>query len=467
MNTLIMKNIKIKTGFLLLLLVFSVLSACKKDVVKWDTIYPSDKETVPQYGVPFDSVPETSDIIMYEVNNGAFSANGNLEGVRSKLDEIKELGINVIWLMPTYPIGELNGIGSPYAVRDYLDVNPAFGDLDDLRLLVKEAHARNMAVILDWVANHTSWDNAWIQDKSWYMQDESGNIISPNGWNDVAELNYSNQDMRTEMIKAMKYWVLAANVDGYRCDYAEGVPDDFWDEAIDTIRNIPNRKLIMFAEAGDKDLLNHGFDLTFGWDFYNKLIGVVNNNQPTSGLVAVNNEDYNNIPEGKHILRWISNHDNDFVDGAPIDIFNGKEGSLAAYVVSAYMGGVPLVYSGQEVGCPQKLSFFADSYTKIDWSINPEMLLTYQNLNNFRKSSTAIRTGSIETYTANSDVIAFKRTSGSEEVLVIVNLNNSQLNFQIPGDLQNTSWFDAFDNSQVTLENTISLQPYEYLVLKN
>jgi len=457
---------KIKTGFLLLILAFAMMSGCKKDIGKWDTIYPSQKENTNQYDVPFANVPEISDIIMYEVNIGAYSVHGNLEGVRNRLGEIKDLGINVIWLMPTYPIGQLNGIGSPYAVKDYMEVNSAYGDLEDLRALVKEAHAKDMAVILDWVANHTAWDNAWIADKSWYVQDASGNIVSPNGWNDVAELDFDNQDMRKAMIKAMKYWVLSANVDGYRCDYAEGVPDDFWEAAIDTLRSIPNRELIMFAEAADKDLLNHGFDLTFGWDFYNKLKGVVNNNQTTSGLVTVNNEDYSNVPEGKHILRFTSNHDDNYADDTPLAIFNGKQGSLAAYVVNAYMGGVPLVYSGQEVGCPQKLSFFSPVNTKIDWSINADMLETYKNLNNFRLSSEALLSGSLESYTANSDVMAFKRTAGSEQVLVIVNLNNSQVSYQIPGNIQG-SWFDAFDGSQTTLGNALALQPYEFLVLKN
>ncbi len=458
-------NIKIKISIIALMLAFAMMGGCKKDIEKWDTIYPSQKENVNQYDVPFENVPEISDIIMYEVNIGAYSVHGNLEGLRNRLEEIKDLGINVIWLMPTYPIGQLNGIGSPYAVKDYMEVNSAYGDLEDLRALVKEAHAKDMAVILDWVANHTAWDNAWIADKSWYVQDASGNIVSPNGWNDVAELDYENQDMRKAMIKAMKYWVLTANVDGYRCDYAEGVPDDFWEAAIDTLRSIPNRELIMFAEAADKDLLNHGFDLTFGWDFYNKLKGVVNNNQATSGLVTVNNEDYSNVPEGKHILRFTSNHDDNYADDTPLAIFNGKQGSLAAYVVNAYMGGVPLVYSGQEVGCPQKLSFFSPVNTKIDWSINPDMLATYQDLNNFKLNSTALRTGSLDSYTANSDVMAFKRTSGSEQVLVIVNLNNSQVNYQISGNVQGT-WFDAFDDSQITLGNALALQPYEYFVLK-
>ncbi|HPI05949.1 MAG TPA: alpha-amylase family glycosyl hydrolase, partial [Saprospiraceae bacterium] len=220
--------------WLLFTLAVTLFSACKKEEIKFPTIHPGESTYV-QYDVPFDQVPATSDIVLYEVNLRAFSAAGNLKGVEARLDSIKNLGVNVVWLMPIYPIGELNAIGSPYAVKDYFKVNPDYGTLEDLRELVKASHQRGMAVMLDWVGNHTAWDNSWIQTKAWYTQDASGSIVSPNTWTDVADLNFSSMAMRKEMIKAMKYWVLEANVDGYRCDYAEGVPNDFWKQAIDTL----------------------------------------------------------------------------------------------------------------------------------------------------------------------------------------------------------------------------------------
>jgi glycosidase len=190
-----------------------------------------------------------------------------------------------------------------------------------------------------------------IQNPSWYAKDAAGTIISPPGmnWNDVAELNYSSTAMRKEMIKSMTYWVLEANIDGFRCDYAEGVPTDFWKEAIDALRAIPNRKLIMFAEGAKKELLTAGFDLIFGWDFYNKLKDVMNNSKPASDLLAFNITDYNNVPEGKHILRWITNHDDGAWDDSPINIFKGQKGALAAFTLTSLMRGVPLIYNGQEL----------------------------------------------------------------------------------------------------------------------
>ena len=421
-----------------------------------------------QYDVPFENIPHTSDIAMYEVNVQATSSTGDLNGVKARLDEIKNLGINVIWLMPVYPTGELNGVGSPYAVKNYTAVNPVFGNLEDLRSLVKEAHARDMAVILDWVANHTAWDNPWIQNTAWYTKDASGNIISPAGmgWNDVADLNYSSVAMRREMIKAMKYWILEANVDGYRCDYAEGVPTDFWQQAIDTLRNIPNRKIIMFAEAGKKELFSAGFDLIFGWNFYNNLKEVFNNNAPVSGLITVNTSDYNNVPGDSHILRWTTNHDDHAWDDSPVTIFKGQEGSIAAFVLAAYVGGVPLIYSGQEVGSSGTLPFFTNSSMKINWTANQQVLAEYQKLMNFRNTSDAVKNGSLQAYNS-ADIMAFKRLSGSEELLVVVNVRDDLINYQIPVALENTSWTNAFTDEPVTLSTSISLEPFSYMILKN
>ena len=421
-----------------------------------------------QFGVPFENVPNTADVAMYEVNLRAFSASGDLKGVQARLDEIKNLGINVIWLMPIYPTGDLKSVGSPYAVKDYLQVNPDYGSLADLRSLVQEAHARDMAVILDWVANHTAWDHPWIKNPSWYTRDASGNIISPlgMGWNDVADLNYSNQEMRQEMIKALKYWILEANVDGYRFDHAEGVPLEFWKQAIDTLRSIPNRDLILFAEAANKDMFTAGFDLIFGWNFYSRLKEVYNNGASATTLAIANAADYTSVPAGAHILRWIDNHDDNAWKDTPINIFKGQQGALTAFVITAYMGGVPLIYNGQEIGYTRRLSFFEGNSTKIDWSVNPDIRAEYERLMTFRGGSNAVKGGAIEAYSA-TDVVAFKRISGSEEVVVIANVRDRQVTYPLPGALTNTSWQHALSDEPVSFESSITLEPFSYLILKN
>ncbi len=457
----------VKRNALWLLLLFALpIYGCKKSGTDSISVTPPAVSPDPvQYDVPFSNVPKTSDIIMYEVNLKAFSNEGNLKGVQNRLDQIKDLGVNVVWLMPIYPIGILKGVGSPYSIKDYKDVNTEFGNLEDLRTLVKEAHKRDMTVILDWVANHTAWDHPWIQNKAWYKQNSKGEIVSPEAWPDVAKLNYDSQSMRKEMIKAMKYWVLAANIDGYRCDHTDGVPADFWKQAIDTLNNIPNRKIIMFAEGVRSDLFSSGFQMNFGWNFYNNLKDIYNNNQPASKLSGANTADYQNMTGGNQVLRFTSNHDDNAWDNTPISIFNGKQGSMAAFLLSSYMGGVPMIYNGQEVATPIKLSFFYK--TPIDWSINPEITQEYKKIIALRKSSNAIKTGSINYYNNNTNVVAFKKTSGSEEIVVLVNVRNQSVDYGVDQSLKSKQWKNAFDEADFSVANAITLAPYSYIVLKN
>lgn len=451
--------------FLLFISSFS-LSACQADEIIFDTIPPTAEKDPVQYGVPFDKVPLTKDIAMYEVNIFGFSASQDLKGVQDRLDEIRELGVNVVWLMPIHPIGIEKGIGSPYSISDYGKVNPSFGTLADLRNLVDAAHERDMAVILDWVGNHTSWDNVWMKNTDWYTKDASGNILSPETWTDVADLNFDNQDMRKAMIRAMKYWVLEANVDGFRCDYAGGVPTDFWKSAITELRNIPGRDIIMFAEATKKELYTAGFDLTFGWDFYNALKKVYHDNTTASALYTVNLADNNSTPGQTDIIRFTTNHDDTAWDDTPIALFDGVRGSMAAFVLTGYMGGVPLIYGGQEVGMTDKLPFFSSNKTIIDWTKNPDLAAEYAKLIKFRLASNAVKRGSIESFGDNRDVLFFKRILQNEEVLVIVNTRSQQKDVDLPAALANTKWQDVIQDSPLDLAKTIDLPPYGYLILK-
>lgn len=452
----------------MILLSLLILSAfgCSKDEPVTPNPKPVEEEQPKQYGEPFTNVPEVKDINMYEVNMRVFSAGGNLDGVTARLDEIKSLGINVIWLMPIYEQGVLKSVGSPYAIKDYKKINPEFGTLEDLRELVSEAHERNMAVILDWVANHTAWDHKWIQNASWYTRDGTGNIVQPEGtnWTDVADLNFGSQAMRKEMISAMKYWVLEANVDGFRCDYADGVPADFWKQAIDTLRGIPDRKLVMFAEGGKKELFSAGFDLIFGWNFYGKLKDLYEGKASVATLFNAHTADYSSVGQGKHILRWITNHDDNAWDNTPTTIFGGVEGSVSAFVITAYMGGVPLIYNGQEVACPLKLQFFSNANTKIDWSLNPDVRLIYGKLLAIRNSSEALRGGELENHSSD-DVVAFTRTSDPDQVLIVVNVRNASRTFSIPAQLQ-SEWKDAVTDEIVPLYEQIQLEPYAYRIFR-
>jgi glycosidase len=420
-----------------------------------------------QYGTPYTAVPDPQNVIMYQVNFRAFSASGNFAGVQARLDSIRALGINTLYLMPVYPVGVLNSVNSPYCVKDFMGVNTEFGSLDDLRTLVSEAHKRNMAVLFDWVADHSSWDNAWMSNPSWYLQNTSGQIISPpnTGWNDVAALNFTNTDMRKAMIRAMKYWVYQANIDGYRCDAADFVPYDFWQQAIDSLRAITNHKLLLFAEGTRPDHFTAGFQLMYGMTFY---YNMVNNIYHASGSVksidSVNTVEYATATSANNqAVRYISNHDVDNNDGTPLDLLGGKNGSLAAFVVTATMKGVPMIYNGQEVGCSIKLNFFNHS-TVIDWTINPDMVQTYSNILHFRDSSQIIKQGTLVSYSSN-DVCVFTKTYNGATALIIANLRNTGISYDVPSALVNTDWINHFDGQNYSIGSQISLQPYEYRIL--
>ncbi|MDB5089275.1 MAG: amyB 1 [Mucilaginibacter sp.] len=467
-------NLKHQMNSLIIILLTAFLgTGCgKKDVTPTKTgpviTKPTDTYKDPDaYGTPFTGVPDTKDIIMYEVNLRSFSAAHSFKGVQDRLDSIKALGVNTIWLMPTYPVGQLKsagGLGSPYAVKDYNGVNTEFGNLDDLRALIANAHSRNMAIILDWVADHTSWDNAWINNKAWYKQDGAGNIISPpgTGWNDVAALDYTNNEMRTAMIRAMKYWVLTANVDGYRCDATDFVPDDFWKQTLDTLHKFTNRKLILLAEGVKKEMFTSGFQITYAFDFYSSLKGIFAGTAAPSSLFTTNANENNTLASGGVKLRYSTNHDVTSSDGATVTIYNGKQGALAAFVLAAYMNGVPLIYTGQEVGSPKQISIFNDD--PIDWSTNPDITAAYKKIIAFRSSHEAIKTGTLTTYN-DTNVIAFEKKSGADDVLVLVNAKNSAVDFTVPAAIQG-AWTNGLTNNSLTLSGKVTMQPYAYLVLK-
>ncbi|MFM6935325.1 MAG: alpha-amylase family glycosyl hydrolase [Flavobacteriales bacterium] len=442
------------------------LFSCKKDKVPVLITPPVDPSGYHQFGTPYASMPSVEDAVIYEVNLRAFSANGDLQGVIQRLTEIKALGVTTIWLMPIYEEGVLNSVHSPYCVRNYKKVSAEYGSLQDLRDLTTQAHALGMSVILDWVANHTSWDNPWITDHSdWYSQNAAGQIIIPPGtnWNDVADLNFNMTDMKLAMIDAMKYWVLEANVDGFRCDYADGVPFEFWQQAIGSLNAIPNRDLLFLAEGTRADHYTAGFDLTYGWNYYTACKSVWSGTTSAS-LYNTHLSEYANMPAGKHKIRFTTNHDESAWDASPWTLFNGKAGALAASVSTIFMGGVPMIYSGQEVGRSTTTPFFTNS--PINWNANADMLQAYKDILSFHQSSPAARKGSISNFVNSANVLCLKKSLGSENVVIIVNVRNSTQTFTVPSPLTG-SWTNALTNTSYTLGNTINLSPYQYLILKN
>lgn len=458
---------------LALMVLLTLVWGCKDDAAVPPPPPPPDNSVTytdpPAHGTPFSGIPETKDIVMYEVNLRAFSPQGTFAGVTARLDSIQALGANVIWLMPIYPVGQANSVGqlgSPYSVRDYKAVNSEFGSLDDLRTLVAQAHDRGIAVILDWVANHTSWDNPWIVNTTWYTKNQFGAITHPPGtnWLDVADLDFSSMAMRRAMINAMKYWILAANVDGYRCDYADGVPFAFWKQAIDTLHAMPGRDLILLAEGARTDHFTAGFQLNYAWDYFGRLNEVYDGNQPASALVTTHIQETATLPAGSFKLRFTANHDEVAWNDTPLGLFGGKEGSMAAFVLASFMGGVPLIYNGQEVGCPVKLPFFSKS--PIDWTTHPDMWSDYKKLISVRKAHDAAALGALVDL-SNASISAFQKTHGLDSILVFVNTTSSPEVLTLSGTVaEGTSWTNAMEQTvTVNLGTQVNLAPYEYLIL--
>jgi glycosidase len=415
-----------------------------------------------QYGIPFAGVPDPEDAVIYQVNMRSFNTPRNFQGVISRLDYIRNLGVNVIYLMPIYEIGTLKAINSPYCVKDFLAVNPEFGTLSDLRTLVEEAHQKGMAVILDWVANHTSWDHDWISNPSWYEQDGSGNIIPPIlGWTDVAQLDFNNEDMRNAMINAMKYWVFTANCDGFRFDYADGPPADFWKQAIDTLRNIHSHKLLLLAEGKRSDHFASGFNYTFGFKCYDQLKAIYGSNASVAGVQDIISSEYTNATGSNRVVHYTANHDVNS-SGTPLDWFDGEAGSMAAFVATAYVKGVPMVYNGQEVGTPYPLHFL-DTTTVINWNLHPDLVAEYTRIIEFYTGSNAIRKGGV-TFHNTADVCAFEKAFENDTVFVVANLRNESKSYTLPAGTANRRKYDAFTDAAMDLGSTISLTAYEYRI---
>ncbi|TDD93552.1 alpha-amylase family glycosyl hydrolase [Flavobacterium cellulosilyticum] len=425
----------------------------------------------PQYGTVFEKMPSKEDAIIYQVNLRAFSQAGTLKGVQDRLAQIQELGVNVIYLMPIYPVGivrSAGGLGSPYSVKDYKAVSTEFGTLEDLRTLVDEAHKKNMAVILDWVANHTSWDNNWITaHPDWYQKDANGNIIIPPGtnYNDVAQLDFTNTEMKKAMIDAMSYWVYTANIDGFRCDYADYVPQNFWSEAITSLRKIKNQNFLMLAEGSKVNQFAAGFDYTFGFNFFTALEKVFKESKPATSMQDANAAEYaTNYNEENRIVRYTTNHDVNLSNGTPIELFGGKKGSMAAFVVAAYMKSVPMIYNGQEIGYAKRIDYF--NRTPIDWSTaDVTMLAEYKRIIAFRNTSDAIKKGTYTGYSSDA-VCAFTMKTTTASALVLSNLTNTTVKYLVSNSLKGT-WKDAFTATTVTVASEIILLPYQYIVLKN
>jgi uncharacterized protein YjdB len=430
----------------------------------WATsVYAQDPA---QYGTPFSGVPDPRDVNMYQVHIRPYSAAGNLAGVTARLDAIKALGINVIYVMPIYPHGtDSRSSASPYSIKDFKAVASEYGTLADFRALVDGAHSRGMAVMLDFAVNGTSWDHPWItQHPDWYNQ--SGGVIQQlASFPDVAGLNFGNTAMRAALVDAMRYWIFAANIDGYRCDFANNPPLDFWTNTINNLRGITTHKILMLAEGDRLENFQTGFDFNFGDKWYYDAIKSIANGTSVAQIQTTTNTEYTYASATQQEVRYTANHDTETNETA-IGVFKSHAGVIANVLVSGYMRGVPFITSGQEVDFNQTIPWPYTS-VKINWGANTTAAADFTKILSYRNNSVAIRRGTMANY-SDANVCAFTKTSGTEKVVVMTNLRNGTSNYVIPATLAGT-YKDAYSGASVTLTSgaTQSLAAYQYIVLTN
>lgn len=400
--------------------------------------------------------------VFYEANPRVFAATESLLAIKDRIDEIKALGTDVLWLMPINTLGQEKAIGSPYCIKDHKGIEPAFGTLEDLQALVAAAHERDMKVIMDWVANHTAWDHVWMAEhKDWYTQ-ENGQVISPKGmgWSDVADLNYGSPEMRAAMQDAMLYWMEEADVDGFRCDYADGVPDDFWKTAITEIRKV-KEDAVMLAEVSDRRYFDLGFDWIYGWPYQSALASFFPDGNAKAFLTNVEKE-CADLPEGKHILRFTTNHDQ-ASEKSPVTLYGSAAGALAAFATTAFIGESPLIYSSQETGYARKLSFF--DVNVMAWDGNKDYTDAYKEIMKIYGETAGIRNGAPTLYaTSVSSVLAVYYPNGEQGLLFVVNSGKGEVTAEMPSSVAGQSFKDLRSGATAALPEKMTLKGYEYRI---
>ncbi len=448
-------------AFALLLASLMLWSGCASEAAEGDAAVaepPSENAVRPDW---------VDDAVVYEVFVRDFTPEGTFQAMIPRLGELQELGVTTLWLMPIHPVGEerrKGELGSPYAVQDYFGVNPRFGTEEDFRALVDSVHARGMHLIIDLVANHTAWDNAWVEEHpEWYTTGADGEIVHPEGtdWTDVADLNYDSDALRAEMTRAMVYWVEEFGIDGYRCDVAEEVPLDFWEAAIEEVRAV--KPVMMLAEGEDPALHRHGFDLTYSWELYGTLKDVWEG-APLGAFFDLIEEQDEAFPEEALRLRFITNHDETAWDAPPPVLFDGLQGSKAAAVLMLTVPGVPLLYNGQEVGVSEDDGFFDKS--PIDWTQNPELRTFYKNLLNLYDRSAALRDGELEALSVEDGAALFERVADGESVLVAVNVRDEAATVSLPDARQGAVLTDVLNGGgEMDAGEALELEPHGFRVL--
>ena len=434
----------------------------------------SESPYTPKPYVELEHPEWSKDAVIYEVNIRQYTPEGTFKAFAEHLPRLKELGIDILWLMPIHPIGEKNRkgtLGSYYAVKDYYGINPEFGTMEDFKDLVRQIHNMGMYVILDWVANHSAWDNPLTQEHpEWYTKTIDGEFRPTPwyDWDDIIDFDYSQPGLRKYMTEAITYWVREADVDGYRCDVAGFVPIDFWENVRRELNSI--KPVFMLAEWESRDIHKHAFDMTYAWSLWFALEDLYQQKRGMGGLMEYLAHDVSTFPENAYRMTFTENHDKNSWEGNQYS--NYGEGLHAAMVLCCTINGMPLVYSGQEAGLDRSLRFFEKD--EIEWK-DHENAEIYKKLFQLKKRNRALWNGKWggEMIRINNNhpgrVLSFYRESEGDKMISIINLSDQNADAKLDTAPFSGSYTELFNGKKITIGESTSLhlEPWDYTVLSN
>ena len=400
-------------------------------------------------------------ITIYEVNLRQYTCKGDIQSFITHLYRLKEMGIEVIWLMPIHPIGIINrkgSLGSPYTCSDFYKINPDFGTAEDFKFLVETVHNLGMRIIIDWVANHTSWDHVWTESNpEYYIKDESGNFISPYDWTDVIQLNHHHESMHNAMIDAMKYWISEYDIDGFRADIAHLSPLDFWKRCRNEIEII-KPDLIWLGETEDSNYYQ-AFDLIYAWDWMHQTKNFIDKN------ISKNDFDiFLQSMQSSPRLYFTSNHDENSWNGTEFEKYGIYAKALSVFTF-IFPNSVPLIYSGQEIPNLNRLSFFDKD--EIDWKRDVQLYSFYKTLIEERKQ--ILNELQIEYIPSNKKMIAFRLNNDEEMFFIFLSFEEESLSFEYNLSNKEYGFYKNIFSSKIERYDSninLELSPGEYIVLR-
>lgn len=419
--------------------------------------------------------PEWSyNAVLYEMNIRQMTVEGTFKAATAHLERLKNLGVDVIWLMPVFPIGIKNRkgtLGSFYSVRDYCAVSEEFGSMAEFDTFVETAHNLGLKVILDWVANHTSRDNKWLIDKplDWYERDDDGEAKIPWDWSDTAQLNYQNKEVWQGQIEAMKFWITEHNIDGFRCDMAMLTPIEFWQVVRFSLQQI-KPDIFLLAEAEEDNLFQNAFDACYSWNLHHTMCDVAQNKTKVFALRDRIYTDLRRFPKWSMRMTFTSNHDENSWSGSEFTRFGNALEPMTA-LTFLLPQSMPLIYTGQEVGYDHSFAFFEkDAIPNFDENRYTEL---YHKLcaiyHSHRALQSADRGGSFIEIDNNAPdcLMTFVREVEGDRVVVIANLSPYTVFGDFHTGIYAGEYTDAMTENKVTLYEHMwgDIAPWSYKIL--